>query len=43
VKVIVCIEDPLVIKNILDHLREKAEMKEFTPLAREPGADSQPV
>lgn len=31
-KVIACIEDPLVIKKILDHLREKAEMNELTPL-----------
>jgi len=34
VKVIACIDDPLVIKKILDHLSEKAEMKELTPCPR---------
>jgi hypothetical protein len=32
VKIIACIEDPMVIKKILDHLREKAETNEPKPL-----------
>ena len=32
VKLIACIEDPLVIKRILDHLKEKAETNEPDPL-----------
>ena len=31
-KVIACIEDPVVIKKILDHLKEKAETNEPNPL-----------
>ena len=30
-KVIACIEDPEVIKQILDHLRQKAETSELPP------------
>jgi len=29
VKVIACIEDPKVIRQILDHLRQKAQTREF--------------
>jgi len=32
VKVIACIEDPVVIKQILDHLKAKTEVNESTPL-----------
>ncbi len=32
VKVIACIEDPVVIKKILDHLKQKAEANEPSPL-----------
>ncbi len=32
VKVIVCIEDPVVIKRILDHLKQKADANEPSPL-----------
>ena len=32
VKVIACIEDPVVIKKILDHLKQKAETDEPSPL-----------
>ena len=32
VKVIACIEDPVVIKKILDHLKQKAEANEPRPL-----------
>ena len=32
VKIIACIEDPVVIKRILDHLKEKAETNEPGPL-----------
>jgi hypothetical protein len=31
-KIIACIEDPVVIKKILDHLKEKAETNEPNPL-----------
>jgi len=34
VKVIACTEDPAVINKILDHLREKAETNELTPLPK---------
>ena len=34
VKVIACIEDPVVINKILDHLREKAEKNELSPLPK---------
>jgi hypothetical protein len=33
VKVIACVEDPVVIRKILDHLRGKAGRSETTPLA----------
>ncbi len=32
VKVIACIEDPVVIKQFLDHLKHKAETSEPSPL-----------
>jgi hypothetical protein len=32
VKVIACIEDPVVIKRILDHLKQKADANEPRPL-----------
>ena len=32
VQVIACIEDPVVIKRILDHLKQKAEVNEPSPL-----------
>lgn len=32
VKVVACIEDPVVIQKILDHLKEKAETKDPNPL-----------
>ena len=31
-KVIACIEDPVVIKKVLDHLKEKAETNAYAPL-----------
>lgn len=39
-KVIACIEDPVVIKKILDHLKEKAEINEPNPL---PSARAPPI
>jgi hypothetical protein len=33
VQVIACIEDPKVIRQILDHLRQKAQTHEFAVLA----------
>ena len=44
-KVIACIEDPLVIKKILDHLSKKAETNEPTALpgSRAPPIDTQTV
>ena len=38
VKIISCIEDPVVIKRILDHLKEKAETNEPGPLPLKSGA-----
>ena len=42
-KVIVCIEDPVVIKQILDHLKHKAEINEprALPESRAPPAELQ--
>jgi hypothetical protein len=34
VKVIACIEDPVVIRKILDHLKDKAASAQPTPLPR---------
>ena len=34
-KVIACIEDPVVIQKILDHLKDKAETTAHTPLLPE--------
>jgi hypothetical protein len=43
-KVIACIEDPVVIKQILDHLKQKAETNESSPLpeSRAPPAGLSP-
>jgi hypothetical protein len=32
VKVIACIEDPKVVQKILEHLKDKADSNEITPL-----------
>ncbi len=42
-KVIACIEDPVVIKQILDHLKQKSRNQRVQPVAREPGTTGWPV